>query len=86
MLTAQTVPLVAFLLVGGVRRQARAPASDARCGRAAGVAEARSVPGYSSGNPPLWGFLLCPALVGTGIAFFMPSLTGLIPQIVPGIG
>ena len=34
------------------------------------------------GHPPLWGFLTLAALVGSGTAFFMPALTGLIPQIV----
>ena len=34
------------------------------------------------GHPPLWGFLVLSALVGSGTAFFVPALTGLIPQIV----
>ncbi len=84
-LAAQTVPLVVFLLVGGV-------AGD-RFGRrrvmlAADVLRASAETALGAwilfGHPPLWGFLLLPALVGTGTAFFMPSLTGLIPQIVPG--
>ncbi len=82
-LAAQTVPLVLFLLVGGV-------AGD-RLGRrhvmlAADVLRASAETALGAwillGHPPLWGFLLLPALVGTGTAFFMPSLTGLIPQIV----
>ena len=82
-LAAQTVPLVAFLLIGGV-------AGD-RFGRrhvmlAADVLRASAETALGAwillGHPPFWGFLLLPALVGTGTAFFMPSLTGLIPQIV----
>ena len=82
-LAAQTVPLVVFLLIGGV-------AGD-RFGRrhvmlAADVLRASAETALGAwilfGHPPLWGFLLLPALVGTGTAFFMPSLTGLIPQIV----
>jgi MFS family permease len=36
------------------------------------------------GHPPLWSFLFLSALVGTGTAFFMPALTGLIPEIASG--
>jgi MFS family permease len=83
-LTAQTVPLVVFLLIGGVagdrfgRRHVMLAADVLR-------ASAETVLGawILFGHPPFWGFLLLPALVGTGTAFFVPSLTGLIPQIVP---
>jgi MFS family permease len=34
------------------------------------------------GRPPLWGFVLLAAMVGTATAFFMPALTGLIPEVV----
>ena len=82
-LAAQTVPLLIFLLVGGVagdrfgRRRMMLGADVLR-------ASAETALGLwiLFGHPPLWGFLLLPALVGTGTAFFMPSLTGLIPQIV----
>ncbi len=82
-LAAETVPLVVFLLVGGV-------AGD-RLGRrrvmlGADVLRASAQTALGSwilfGHPPLWGFLVLSALVGTGTAFFMPALTGLIPQIV----
>jgi MFS family permease len=82
-LAAETVPLVVFLLVGGV-------ASD-RLGRrrvmlSADVLRASAQTGLGTwilvGHPPLWGFLVLSALVGSGTAFFMPGLTGLIPQIV----
>lgn len=84
-LAAQTVPLVVFLLVGGVagdrfgRRHVMLGADVLRAS-----AETALGAWILFGHPPFWGFLLLPALVGTGTAFFMPSLTGLIPQIVPG--
>jgi MFS family permease len=84
-LGAQTVPLVVFLLIGGVagdrlgRRRVMICADLLRAS-----AEAALGAWIVLGHPPLWGFLLLPALVGTGTAFFMPALTGLIPQIAPG--
>ena len=85
-LAAEAIPLVVFLLVGGVaadrlgRRRVMLGADVLRAG-----AEAALGAWVVLGTPPLWGFLLLAALVGTGMAFFMPSLTGLIPQIVsPG--
>jgi MFS family permease len=82
-LTAQTVPLVVLLLVGGVagdrfgRRRVMLSADVLRAS-----AETALGAWIVFGHPPFWGFLLLPALVGTGTAFFMPALTGLIPQIV----
>jgi MFS family permease len=82
-LAAETVPLVIFLLLGGV-------AGD-RLGRrrvmlGADVVRASAQTGLGAwilfGHPPLWGFLVLSALVGSGTAFFVPALTGLIPQIV----
>ena len=84
-LTAQTVPLVVFLLVGGVvgdrfgRRRVMLSADVLRAS-----AETALGAWIVFGHPPFWGFLLLPALVGTGTAFFMPALTGLFPQIVSG--
>jgi MFS family permease len=82
-LAAEAVPLVVFLLVGGVaadrlgRRRVMLGADVLRAG-----AEAALGAWVVLGSPPLWGFLVLAALVGTGTAFFMPSLTGLVPQIV----
>jgi MFS family permease len=82
-LTAQVVPLVVFLLIGGVaadrlgRRRVMLSANVLRS-----VAQAALGAWILFGHPPFWGFLLLPALVGTGTAFFMPALTGLVPQIV----
>jgi MFS family permease len=83
-LAAETVPLVIFLLVGGVaadrlgRRRVMLAADVLRAS-----AEAALGAWILFGSPPLWGFLVLSALVGSGMAFFMPALTGLIPQIVP---
>lgn len=83
-LTAETVPLVVFLLIGGVaadrlgRRRVMLGADILRAG-----AETALGLWIVLGNPPLWGFLVLSAFVGTGTAFFMPALTGLIPEVVP---
>ncbi len=82
-LAAQTVPLVVFLLAGGVaadrlgRRRVMLSADVLRAS-----AEGALAGWILLGHPPLWGFLVLSALVGSGMAFFMPALTGLIPQIV----
>jgi MFS family permease len=82
-LAAETVPLVIFLLAGGVaadrfgRRRVMLAADVLRA-----TAEAALGAWILLGSPPLWGFLVLSALVGSGMAFFMPALTGLIPQIV----
>ena len=34
------------------------------------------------GHVPLWGFIVLSAVVGAGSAFFSPSMTGLIPELV----
>ncbi|MGA3215582.1 MAG: MFS transporter [Acidimicrobiales bacterium] len=84
-LAAQTIPLVIFLLVGGVaadrlgRRRIMLTADVLRA-----LAEAALGAWILFGHPQLWGFLLLSAIVGSGTAFFVPALTGLIPQIVSG--
>lgn len=81
-LSAQTVPIVALLLVGGVagdrfgRRRVMLAADVFRA-----IAQLLLAGWVLFGHPRLWSFLLLSALVGTGTAFFMPSLTGLIPEI-----
>jgi MFS family permease len=83
-LGAETVPLVLFLLVGGVvadRLNRRVVMVGADALRA--VAQTALAVWLLTGDPPIWGFLLLEALVGTGTAFFTPALTGLVPQLVP---
>lgn len=82
-LAAQTVPLAAFLLAGGVvgdrlGRRVTMLSSDALRGTAQGGLGAWVL----LGHPPLWGFMVLAALVGTGTAFFTPSIAGLIPSVV----
>lgn len=82
-LAAQTAPLAVFLLVGGViadrlgRRRVMLGADVLR-----GAAQAALGAWILVGRPPLWGFVVFAALVGTGTAFFMPAINGLIPSVV----
>jgi predicted MFS family arabinose efflux permease len=82
-LAAGAVPLVLFILVGGVaadrfgRRGVMFAADSLRC-----VAELLLGLWIVLGHPPLWGFIVLAGLVGTGTAFFMPASTGLIQQVV----
>lgn len=80
---AGTIPLVVFLLVGGVvadrlgRRFVMFSADILR-----GAAEATLALWILLGHPPLWGFIVLSALVGTGTAFFMPASTALVREVV----
>ncbi|HEV8064536.1 MAG TPA: MFS transporter [Acidimicrobiales bacterium] len=82
-LAAGAVPLVLFTLVGGVaadrfgRRAVMFTADSLRC-----TAELGLGAWILLTPPPLWGFVVLAALVGTGTAFFMPASTGLIQQVV----
>jgi MFS family permease len=84
-LAAETLPLVLFLLIGGViadrvsRRLVMLSSDVLRF-----VAEGALGVWILAGAPPLWGFILLTALLGTGMAFFTPAMTGLVPQILDG--
>lgn len=81
-LGAETLPLVLFLLIGGVvadRANRRVVMVTADVARAA--AQAALAVWLLAGHPPLWGFLVLEALVGTGMAFFTPAMTGFIPEV-----
>jgi MFS family permease len=83
-LGAETLPLVVFLLVGGAaadRLNRRVVMLSADVLRA--VAQGVLAAWILVGRPPLWGFLVTQALVGTGNAFFTPAMTGLIPEVAP---
>ena len=82
-LAAETLPLVLFLLVGGViadkfSRRLVMLSSDILRFCAQGVLGIWIL----VATPPLWGFLFLAALLGTGMAFFTPAMTGLVPQIL----
>jgi len=83
-LGAETLPLVLFLLIGGaaadrLNRRVVMLSADVVRALAQGVLAAWIL----AGHPPLWGFLVTQAVVGTGNAFFTPAMTGLIPEVAP---
>src|SRR5829696_79885 len=85
-LVARSIPLVGFLLVGGVwadrlERQRLMLATDlVRAGSQALLAAL-----VLTDRAELWHFLVLTFVYGCGAAFFLPASTGLIPQVVsPG--
>jgi len=82
-LAAELLPLVLFLLVGGViadrlnRRLVMLGSDILRF-----ATEATLAIWILVGAPPLWGFLVLVAFMGVGQAFFTPAMTGLVPQIL----
>jgi MFS family permease len=85
-LAAETVPLVALLLVGGViadrfpRKVSMVGADIARFASEGFLAAL-----ILTGSPPLWAFMALAGVLGAGTAFFNPALTGLFPEMVsPG--
>jgi MFS family permease len=82
-LAAQTVPLVAFILVGGVwadrlPRQFVMLASDV----VRGTVQAIMAVLLLTGAAELWHLVLLIAIYGTAEAFFQPAETGLVPATV----
>jgi hypothetical protein len=81
---AGVVPQVAFMLGGGViadrlgRRPVMLAADLVRFAAQATLAVA-----LLTSAPPIWLFVLLEGLLGTGEAFFTPSLTALTPDIAP---
>jgi MFS family permease len=82
-LAAQTIPLLAFLLLGGTvadrlpRRAVMLVSDSARVvtqGTLAGL--------LITGHAELWHLLVLQFLGGTATAFFLPSVTGLTTQVV----
>ena len=82
-LAAQTLPLVVFVLVGGVwadrlPRQMVMLASDLiRC-----VVQATMAVLLLSGRAQLWELVVLVAIYGTAQAFFQPAATGLVPATI----
>ncbi|HEY5111445.1 MAG TPA: MFS transporter [Acidimicrobiales bacterium] len=80
---AGLVPVVLFLLIGGVladRMSRRVVMLGSDCLRAG--AETGLGVWILIERPPLWGFMALAALVGTGQAFFSPAMTGIVPQVI----
>ena len=83
-LAAYTLPLISFLLVGGVwadrlRRQRLMAATDVvRC-----VLHALLAVLVLTEAVEIWHMVVIGALFGTAQAFFQPAYTGLVPQTVP---
>ena len=85
-LAAQSLPLAALALVGGVwadrlPRQKVMVASDLVRAAVQGVAAVLLL----SGSAQVWHLALLAALHGAAEAFFRPAAGALIPQIVPGV-
>jgi MFS family permease len=82
-LGAETVPLVALLLLGGVvadRFPRRASMLGADLVRFA--SEGLLAILLLTGSPPLWIVMVLAAVLGAGQAFFNPAMTGLMPEMV----
>ncbi|HEY5267114.1 MAG TPA: MFS transporter [Acidimicrobiales bacterium] len=80
---AGLVPVVLLLLIGGVladRMSRRVVMLGSDCLRA--LAETGLGLWILTQRPPLWGFMVLAALVGTGQAFFSPAMTGIVPQVI----
>ncbi|MGH9065784.1 MAG: MFS transporter [Acidimicrobiales bacterium] len=81
-LMGESVPLVAFLLVGGVladklpRRAVMITADLLRLASQGALAVL-----LLTGRPALWELVAAEAVVGLGWAFFAPAMTGLIPEV-----
>jgi MFS family permease len=82
--TANIVPMIAFMLGGGViadrlgRRPVMLTADVARCAAQSALAVALFL-----GRPHVWLFVVAAFVVGTGNAFFSPALSGLAVQLAP---
>ena len=82
-LAAQTLPLVAFVLAGGVwadrlPRQMVMLVSDV----VRGVVQATLAVLLLSGHAQLWHLVVLVAIYGTAQAFFQPAATGLVPATI----
>ena len=82
-LAAQTLPLVAFVLAGGVwadrlPRQMVMLVSDV----VRGVVQATMAVLLLSGHAQLWQLVVLVAIYGTAQAFFQPAATGLVPATI----
>lgn len=82
-LAAQTIPLVAFVLMGGVwadryRRQVVMLCSDLTRAAAQGASAILLV----TGHPQVWEIAALQAVYGAADGFFWPASTAVVPQVV----
>lgn len=82
-LTAESVPMIAFLLFGGVIAD-RFPRQKVMMAGEFCSATAFALLGLLllGGNPSLWQLCVAAAFSGIGIATMMPALTGIIPEVL----
>ncbi|MFD7261264.1 MFS transporter [Streptomyces sp. NPDC059874] len=82
---ARTLPLVLFLLIGGViadrlpRHRVMVAANTLNC-----LSQAAFAVLVLTGDPQLWQMMLLTALCGTGTAFFNPAAEGMLLATVSG--
>ena len=82
-LTAESVPMIVFLLIGGViadrfPRQRVMMLGEFSSATAFGLLAALLL----TGDPPVWLLCTAAAFSGIGIAIMMPALTGIIPEVL----
>jgi MFS family permease len=82
--TAKLVPLIAFLLLGGVvadrlpRHQVMAAANALQA-----LAQGTSAIVILTGHARIWQLVVLAAIGGIGVGFYYPAAQGLLPQTVP---
>ncbi len=83
-LAARTVPMVAFLLVGGIWAD-RLPRHHVMVGSnlLSGASQAAVAALLFSGQAQIWQLAALAAVNGTSSAFFFPASSGIVPQTVP---
>ena len=82
--TASLVPMIAFLLVGGVAGD-RFPRHKVMMAAHAMQAAAQAVASILvlTGEAKVWQLMVLAAVRGTGLGFYYPASQGLLPQTVP---
>src|SRR5580658_4970306 len=82
--TARLIPLIAFLLLGGVvadrlpRHHVMAAANAVQA-----LAQGASAGLILTGDARIWQLVTLAAAGGTGVGFYYPAAQGLLPQTVP---
>jgi MFS family permease len=82
-LAAETIPLVALLMLGGVLAD-RLPRSITMVGAdlVRFVSQGIMAVLLLTGSAPVWAMIVLAGVLGAGQAFFNPAMTGLMPDIV----